>query len=80
MKRPVWNPITEMDMDDGTHTCYSHAIGDYFVYLTLSSDGTWYVEQQWKYAREYTVLCHCKTLRSAKAWVTRNLLTKENET
>lgn len=80
MKQPVWNPITEADLDDGTHTCYSHTIGDHFVYLTLCGNGTWWVERRWKYAKEYTALCNCKTLRSAKSWVTRNLLTKENET
>ena len=77
MKQPIWSPITAMDMDDGTHACYSRRIGSHFVFLIQLANGTWDV---WIYGSEYTALCNCKTLRSAKSWVTRNLLTKENET
>lgn len=81
MKQPIWNPVTEMDLDDGTHTCYGRRIGNFcFVFLTQLNDDTWDVELRWPHAAEYTTLCNCKTLRSAKSWVTRNLLTKENET
>ena len=80
MKQPVWNPIAEMDLDDGTHTCYVRPIGRHFVFLTQLANGTWDVEWSWIHGGEYTTMCNCKTLRYAKSWVTRNLLTKENET
>lgn len=80
MKQPVWNPIAEMDLDDSTHTCYVRPIGRHFVFLTQLANGTWDVEWSGIHGGEYTTMCNCKTLRSAKSWVARNLLTKENET
>ena len=79
MKKPVWKPILEMDLGRD-HTCYGHRIGNNVVFLTQLANGTWDVEWSWIHGGEYTTLCNCKTLRSAKSWVTRNLLTKENET
>lgn len=73
MKKPVWKPILEMDLGRD-HTCYVREIGNNFAFLTQLSNGTWDVEWSWSYGAEYTTLCNCKTLRSAKSWVTRNLL------
>ena len=67
MKQPVWNPIAEMDLDDGTHTCYVRPIGRHFVFLTQLANGTWDVEWSWIHGGEYTTMYNCKTLRSAKS-------------
>ena len=71
MKKYNWNPVEEMDLDDGTHTCYAAESDGYFVYLTQISDGTWDVEQQEKGDPCVFTLANCKTLASARRWVSR---------
>ena len=68
----IWAPIEEMDMDDGTHTGYAakDKNGEY-VWLTQLSDNTWDVEA--KHGDYFVTLANCKTLASAKGWVTRYL-------
>lgn len=68
MAKYNWKPIEEMDLDDGTHTCYVVEKGRFRLYLTQISDGTWDVEQQWIGSMNYTTLVNCKTLTSAKRW------------
>ena len=41
MTKPMWKPLAEMDMDDGTHTCYYWETDSHYCYLTQISDGTW---------------------------------------
>ena len=69
MKKYDWKPIEEMDMEDGTHTCYAIETDTYYVYLTQIANGTWDVEQKKKKAARITTLANCKTLTSAKRWV-----------
>lgn len=71
MKKYEWKPIKEMDMEDGTHTCYATEIGSYYVYLTQTANGTWDVEQKKKKETYIVTRVNCKTLTSAKRWVSR---------
>ena len=72
-----WVPLEEMDLDDGTHTCYSAATGleplqcDPFLYLTQLADDTWDVEMCVRGTSNFVTLVNCKTLTSAKRWVAR---------
>lgn len=70
-----WEPIEEMDMEDGTHTCYATQIGEHFIWITQISNNTWDVESKHRKAMEgkFVTLANCKTLTSAKRWVTRYL-------
>ena len=72
----AWNPVPEMDLDDGTHTCFSTVDkSGRFVWLTQISDNTWDVELG-QYPGEgdcFTTMCNCKTLTSAKRWAARYL-------
>jgi len=71
-----WQPIEESDLDDGTHTCYGckDASGN-LLWLTQLSDGSWDVEAKMKIAGGYHEYIHtvvnCKSLTSAKRWVSR---------
>ena len=71
MKKYEWKPIDEMDMEDGTHTCYVTETDNYYVYLTQLADDTWDVEQKRKKETSFVTLVNCKTLTSAKRWVSR---------
>lgn len=73
MAKYNWKPIEEMDLDDGTHTCYCHETDDRYIYLTQISDNTWGVERRYKGSDYYTTLANCKTLASAKRWAARYL-------
>lgn len=72
----TWTPIEEMDLDDGTHTCFStkDRTGR-FIWLTQISDNTWDVELG---SREKTgcfiTIVNCKTLTSAKRYAARYLI------
>lgn len=75
-KKINWQPIAEMDLDDGTHTCYSTTDKQgRFVWLTQISDDTWDVELGRYPGKGYcfTTMCNCKTLTSAKRWAARYL-------
>lgn len=71
----MWTPIAEMDLEDGTHTCYASDFGGFYVYLTQCADNTWDVElhQTSSDGDEFTPLANCKTLSSAKRWAARYL-------
>lgn len=73
MAKYDWKPIEEMDLEDGTHTCYAIRIGDSFWYCTQISDDTWDVEERRVGSDYYTTHVNCKTLTSAKRWVARNV-------
>ena len=44
MTKANWTPVLEMDLDDGTHTCYCWEVDSHFCYLTQRVNGTWDVE------------------------------------
>lgn len=72
----VWKPVLEMDLDDGTHTCFSTVDkSGHFVWLTQISDNTWDVERGNYPGKGYcfTTMCNCKSLTSAKRWAARYL-------
>ena len=73
MAKYDWKPIEEMDLEDGTHTCFSVRIGNSFWYCTQISDDTWDVEECRVGSDYYTTHVNCKTLTSAKRWVSRNV-------
>ncbi len=68
-----WKPIEEMDLDDGTHTCYSTTDkSGCFVWLTQISDDTWDVERSdTMHSGCIITMVNCKTLTSAKRWAAR---------
>ena len=66
-----WQPILEMDLEDGTHTCYATETDAHFIYCTQIADGTWDVETQRKGGTYILTHVNCKTLTSAKRWVSR---------
>ena len=65
-----WEPIEEMDLEDGTHTGYAAKdnSGNY-VWITQIADDTWDVEI--KKGDAFVTVANCKTLTSAKRWVAR---------
>ena len=74
MTKAKWTPILEMDLDDGTHTCYCWEVDSYFCYLTQLTDDTWDVELLDKETKLMSTLANCRTLTSAKRWFTRYCL------
>lgn len=71
-----WNPIEEMDLDNGQHTCYATTDRTGRRYwLTQMPDDTWDVEMG---ARDesgcFITIVNCKTLTSAKRYAARYLL------
>lgn len=71
-----WEPVAEMDLDDGTHTCYATTDNrGHFVWLTQISDNSWDVERSYLpgVGEVFTTLVNCKTLTSAKRWAARYL-------
>ena len=74
MKKPNWEPIMEMDMDDGTHTCYCWETDGYYCYLTQIANNSWDVELMNKETKMLSTLVNCKTLTSAKRWFSRYCL------
>ena len=70
MKRE-WNILHDCDLEDGTPTEWSLKVVDgKFYWIAEVSDGTFDVIDD----DACTVLMNCKTLASAKRWVTMNLL------
>lgn len=69
----AWQPVAEMDLDNGEHTCYSRVDkkGEY-IWLTQITDGTWNVEVKSKSDEtDFCVLANSKTLAGAKQWAGR---------
>ena len=71
-----WEVINECDDEEGNHTCWSmkidHEKYGRFVWCTLNSTGKYNIEANSD--GFYKTLCQCKTLTSAKRWVTSNIL------
>ena len=67
LEKITWNPVLEMDMEDGTHTCYSTTDKNgRFVWLTQMHNDTWDVELG--KSGEIITMATCKSLTSAKRW------------
>ena len=70
MKRK-WEIIHECDLEDGTPTEWALKAGEKkFYWIDQLSDNTFDVID----SDAHTILTNCRTLRSAKRWVTMNLL------
>ena len=70
MKRE-WNIVHDCDLENGTPTEWSLKVADdKFCWIDEVSNGTFDVIGY----DAHTVLANCKTLASAKRWVTMNLL------
>lgn len=70
-RKREWNIIHECDLDDGTPTEWALKIEDKkFYWIDLLNDGSYDVID----SDAHTVLVNCKSLASAKRWVTMNLL------
>ena len=74
MAKANWTPVFEMDLDDGTHTCYCWEVDSHFCYLTQQADDTWDVELLDKETKLLSTIANCKTLVSAKRWFSRYCL------
>ena len=70
-----WNIIHECDDDNGNPTCWSIEISnkDYgqFAWINEMSDGVFNIEAE--IHGETSILTKCKTLVSAKRWVSTHL-------
>ena len=66
-----WNVVHDCDLEDGTPTEWSLKItDDKFYWIAEDSNGTFDVIDD----DAHSVLMNCKTLASAKRWVTMYLL------
>lgn len=64
-----WNIVHECDLEDGTPTVWSLRVAENkFYWIDAVSDGTFDVIDH----DSHTVLKNCKSLPSAKRWVTMN--------
>ena len=71
MKRE-WNIVHDCDLEDGTPTEWSLKVADgKFYWIAEVSDGTFDVID---HDAQTIIKEDCKTLASAKRWVTMNLL------
>ena len=71
MKRE-WNIVHDCDLEDGTPTEWSFKVADgKFYWIAEVSDGTFDVIDR---DAQTVIMEGCKTLASAKKWVTMNLL------
>ena len=69
--RRQWKTVPEMDLEDGTSTEWSLKVAEgEFYWIDETSDGTFDVIAP----DGHTVMMNCKSLASAKRWVTRNLI------
>lgn len=68
MKRK-WNIVHDCDCEDGSPTQWALKVGETdFYWIDLLQDNTYDVVNP-----SGTVMVNCKSLKSAKAWVTRRL-------
>lgn len=75
MSKLNWVIIHDSDEEDGTPTCWyteiNHSRYGKFVWITLNPKGCYDVEVN---LGEFIALKSCKSLASAKRWVTMNLM------
>lgn len=71
MTKQEWQIIHECDLDDGTPTEWALKVADKkYYWISLMNDDTFNIIDN----DAKTVLKNCKSLTSAKRWVTMNLL------
>ena len=81
-KKNEWEIIHDMDDEEtGEPTGWAleinHEKHGRYVWITLNHNGKYNVEVNWYYDTmldDFKVLAECKSLASAKRWVTMNLL------
>ena len=74
-----WNVVHEMDDEKGNPTCWAMQINNgfgKFVWITLNHKNYYDVEVDRN--GEFKTLVTCKSMRSAKRWVTMYIINKEN--
>lgn len=73
MKNNKWEIIHDADNEDGTPTCWVkeiyHSRYGRFVWISKTKEG---FAVEVKRDDEFSVLVNCKTLTSAKRWVSTN--------
>lgn len=75
MENNKWKIIHDMDNDDGTPNCWAKKInhnkyGEY-VWINKTKEG---FNVEVKQYNDFTTLVTCKTLTSAKRWVSINMI------
>lgn len=66
-----WEIVHDCDEEDGTHTCWVLKVSEgVFYWINENSNGTFDITGH----DADTILMNCKSLTSAKRWVTMNLL------
>lgn len=78
----AWKPLTDLDLRDGTHTCWytelpRHLWGVYgkYAYISECSGEKPYLVYVDPEGEGYTIdMMECKTLTSAKRWVSGQLM------
>ena len=75
-----WKVVHEMDDENGRPTCWAMQINNRFgryVWITLNHKNYYDVEVDRN--GEFKTLVTCKSMRSAKRWVTMYIINKEKE-
>jgi len=75
MKRK-WEIVHDCDGDNGEPTCWVLEVNhsDYGKYIWITDSGLGFdVEHKSKYSNDIAPLVTCKTLTSAKRWVSMNI-------
>lgn len=67
----VYEIVNEMNDDQGNPTCWATKINNQFWWITEQYNG-YVVEMQKHRGGNISALMLCKTLKSAKAWLTKN--------
>lgn len=66
-----WKAIAETADENGKETSWYTKINNHFWWIELTEKNT-YAITQGIYTRQYKTLIECKSLASAKRWVTQN--------
>lgn len=76
----LWIPVLDCDDDEGNHTCWSaevnHEIYGRYIWITQFA-GVYHVEYD-NNGIYFETLKICKTLASAKRWVSSNIRSGKN--
>lgn len=81
MAKAKWEIVHDCDDDEGNPSSWSleinHEKHGKYIWISLYPDGRYKVEALWYYGvslDDPKILADCKSLTSAKRWVTMNLL------
>lgn len=75
MSRYTWNIVHDCDADDGAPTCWATKLetGD-FAWISQMADDSFDIEMACELRPgTFTTVMTCRSLASAKSWVSRNL-------